>query len=158
MHARVTPPWKLLPLLAILALAGAGCVKTNPTGWTPEDIAALPEAHLVPPGTKASSPSLEDGKDRVTEDTPTNVSFGVGFDQPYDDVISFYEDQLVPLGWTRSFASRSTRENYATAWTKDGLRLRIGVNAHRDSKPAGELVGFAHSASIVISAYGKKEK
>ena len=152
MHARVTQPRKWLPVLAILVLACAGCAKTNPTGWTPEAIAALPEAQLLPPGARMSQPSLEDGKDRVTVDTPTNVSFAIGFDQPYEEVVAFYDQRLLALGWTKSFATRSTRESFATAWTKDGLSLRLGVRAHRDSKPTGTLAGFANSANIEIAA------
>lgn len=148
----------ILAMIAAFSLALSACVKTNPTGWTPEDIAELPAAHLVPADAKATKLSLIDGKDRVTEDTRTRVSFGIGFDQPYEGVIAYYDEQLSTLGWSKSFASRTTRESYATAWTKDGLRLRIGIYAHRDSKPAGELAGFAHSANIDITAYGKKEQ
>ncbi len=105
-----------------------------------------------------SQPSLEDGKDRVTVDTPTNVSFGIGFNQPYEEIVGFYDERLLALGWAKSFATRSTQESFATAWKKGGLSLRLGVNAPWSGKPAGTLAGFDHSATIEIAAYGKKEK
>ena len=136
---------------------GGICEDTNPTGWTPEDIAALPEASLVPPDAKASRKNLEDGKDRVTVDTETNVSFSIGFDGPYQAVMNFYDVQLTAAGWSVApSVGQSTRERDAKAWHKNGLRYRVGIPRHLDTTPSGELLGYKYSASITISAFGKK--
>jgi hypothetical protein len=87
MRGHFTSSVSLLLPAVILALICASCAKTNPTGWTPEDLAALPEASLVPPGARATRLALIDGKDRVTVDKTTRVTYNIGFDQPYDATI-----------------------------------------------------------------------
>jgi hypothetical protein len=150
---------RIFPLAGIAVLAGlalAGCTKTNPTGYTPADLAALPEVALLPPGAEASKLLLINGRDGPTVDVATRVSWEIGTDEYWERVLEFYGRELEARGWALRGTDRISTDIAARRWDKGDFSYSVDIRDRSVITAANPLSHYKTVAEVSIAAFGKK--
>jgi hypothetical protein len=148
--------FRLAGIAVLAGLALAGCTKTNPTGYTPADLAALPEVALLPPGAEASKLSLINGRDGPTVDVQTRVLWAIGTDEYWERVLEFYGRELEARGWALTGSQRATTDIAAMQWVKGNFGYSVNIRERAVITAANPLGHYKTVAEVSIVAFGKK--
>ncbi len=116
----------LVPILFVGIFVGGGPFTRVAYGYTFADLAALPEASLLPPGGQfLTAPGGRDGERSWPVEEHDSYELRVfGTNQRYADVQTFYAASLPARGWQRCPAY--TNEPNPSAWCRGNLQLTVG--------------------------------
>lgn len=141
----------LLVVIAIVTQASL-CSEENPTGYTPEDLARLPEAKLVYPGSTDLPLILQPGRSGMAS-LPTDVVHIAATDAAAEAVVSFYRAELGRLGWTpERSALLGTGDLNAAAWRKGDFLLNLAIRDHRSLQREFTLYSYPTVYEVRIFA------
>lgn len=109
--------------LVLLVSIGSACT-TPVDDRSPDELAALPEALLVPPG----SVPTDITESRADSHSPTGYKWRFTTGQPISAVRQFYRESLESTGWTFRGETPNGSNLTSFAWRKDTYRFILFVS------------------------------